>query len=113
MWVALRPHRPMDSSRQPRSSACNSRHALYALRNATKSISHCGDSSRMPINRLDERATRAVMTFKDRFSHGEGIKTAALGAGDLQTITASTFMLVACCPQFHIEPLLSRAPLTL
>jgi hypothetical protein len=52
-----------------------------------------------------------MMTFKDRLSRGEGIKTAALGARDLQTITA--FMLVACRPHFHIEPLLSSALLTL
>jgi hypothetical protein len=96
----------MDSSRQPRSSACNSRHALYALRNATKNISHCGDSSRMSINGLDERATRAVMTFKDRFSRSEGITTAGLGVRDLQTITVPIFTLVACRPQFDIEPLL-------
>ena len=30
------------------------------------------------INGLDERTTRAVMTFKDRLSRGEDIKTAAL-----------------------------------
>ena len=33
----------------------------------------------IPINGLDEHTTRAVMTFKDRLSRGEDLKTAALG----------------------------------
>ena len=47
-------------------------------------VSHEVDLSRsISINGLDERTTRAVMTFKDRLSRGEDVKTAALGiAGD-------------------------------
>jgi phage host-nuclease inhibitor protein Gam len=42
--------------------------------------SHEGDLSRsISIEGLDERTTRAVITFKDRLSRGEDIKTAALG----------------------------------
>ena len=42
--------------------------------------SHEGDLSRsISIEGLDERTTRAVLTFKDRLSRGEDIKTAALG----------------------------------
>ena len=42
--------------------------------------SHEVDLSRsISINGLDERTTRAVMTFKDRLSRGEDQKTAALG----------------------------------
>jgi DNA repair exonuclease SbcCD ATPase subunit len=42
--------------------------------------SHEVDLSRsISIEGLDERTTRAVMTFKDRLSRGEDIKTAALG----------------------------------
>ena len=37
-------------------------------------------SRSMSIEGLDERTTRAVMTFKDRLSRGEDLKTAALGA---------------------------------
>jgi phage host-nuclease inhibitor protein Gam len=36
-------------------------------------------SRSISIEGLDERTTRAVMTFKDRLSRGEDIKTAALG----------------------------------
>jgi phage host-nuclease inhibitor protein Gam len=36
-------------------------------------------SRSMSIEGLDERTTRAVMTFKDRLSRGEDLKTAALG----------------------------------
>jgi phage host-nuclease inhibitor protein Gam len=36
------------------------------------------------INGLDERTTRAVMTFKDRLSRGEDMKTAALGIAGYQ-----------------------------
>jgi hypothetical protein len=36
-------------------------------------------SRSISINGLDEHTTRAVMTFKDRLSRGEDLKTAALG----------------------------------
>ena len=43
-------------------------------------VSHEVDLSRsVSINGLDEHTTRAVMTFKDRLSRGEDLKTAALG----------------------------------
>jgi hypothetical protein len=42
--------------------------------------SHEVDLSRsISINGLDEHTTRAVMTFKDRLSRGEDLKTVALG----------------------------------
>ena len=47
--------------------------------------SHEVDLSRsISINGLDERTTRAVMTFKDRLSRGEDQKTAALGIAGYQ-----------------------------
>ena len=47
--------------------------------------SHEVDLSRsISIAGLDERTTRAVMTFKDRLSRGEDIKTAALGIAGYQ-----------------------------
>ena len=43
-------------------------------------VSHEVDLSRsISINGLDEHTTRAVMTFRDRLSRGEDLKTAALG----------------------------------
>jgi hypothetical protein len=43
-------------------------------------VSHEVELSRsISINGLDEHATRAVMTFKDRLSRGEDLKAAALG----------------------------------
>jgi hypothetical protein len=36
------------------------------------------------MNGLDERTTRAVMTFRDRLSRGEDMKTAALGIAGYQ-----------------------------
>lgn len=41
-------------------------------------------SRSISINGLDERTTRAVMTFKDRLSRGEDMKTAALGIAGYQ-----------------------------
>ena len=47
--------------------------------------SHEVDLSRsISINGLDEHTTRAVMTFKDRLSRGEDMKTAALGIAGYQ-----------------------------
>ena len=47
--------------------------------------SHEGDLSRsISIEGLDECTARAVMTFKDRLSRGEDIKTAALGIAGYQ-----------------------------
>jgi len=47
--------------------------------------SHEVDLSRsISINGLDERTTRALMTFKDRLSRGEDLKTAALGIAGYQ-----------------------------
>jgi hypothetical protein len=41
-------------------------------------------SRSISINGLDERTTRAVVTFKDRLSRGEDMKTAALGIAGYQ-----------------------------
>src|SRR5947209_11086402 len=49
-------------------------------------------SSSISINGLDERTTRAVMTFKDRLSRGEDMKTAALGIAAYQLPQAEAAM---------------------